>query len=74
MKYNSVENAQVFITEQIEWCEANRHENFTIWSNGKELEAKLDEDTFWDEVKDKELIEAGFWKAIQYRNGHRVEY
>jgi hypothetical protein len=42
MAYNSVENAERFITEQVAWCLANKYFDFTIWSNGKELTACTD--------------------------------
>ena len=78
MKYNSVENAERFITEQIEWCRVNGYKDFTIWSNGKELQACTDtmkgKQPFVEAIRNKELQEKGFWKAIIYRNGYRVEF
>ena len=78
MKYNSVDNAEQFIAEQVAWCMNNRYENFTIWSNGVELRACTDtvegkipiEEAF----RNGELKCKGYWKAIIFRNGHRVEF
>ena len=78
MRYNSVENAEQFITEQIKWCLDNRYEDFTIWSNGEELQACTDTVTgkkpITEAIRNGELKSKGFWKAIIYRNGYRVEF
>lgn len=78
MKYNSVENAEQFITEQIEWCKTNGYLDFTIWSNGEELHACTDTMTgkkpIEEAIRNGELKYKGFWKAIIFRNGHRVEF
>lgn len=73
MKYNAIENAENFIKDQIEWARANRYGNFTIWSNGKELTAKIDTGDFVDRMRNGELKTNGFWKAIIFENGYRVE-
>lgn len=77
MKYNSIDNAKQFITDQINWCKANRYPNFTIWSNGKDLQACTDTITgkkpFTEALRNGELKNKGYWKAIIYRDGHRVE-
>lgn len=74
MKYNSVENAERFITEQIEWCKINGYKNFIIWSNGKELAATLVTKDIANIFSRCELEEKGFWKAIIFENGYRVEF
>lgn len=78
MKYNSVENAERFITEQIAWCMENRYYDFTIWSNGEELVACTDTMTgkkpITEAFRNGELKNNGYWKAIIFRNGHRVEF
>jgi len=75
MKYNSVENAKQFIEEQIQWCKANRYGNFTIWSNGKELVGQLDDEKdIVNKMMCGELKAKGYWRAIQFVNGYRVEF
>lgn len=78
MKYNSIENAQQFITEQVAWCKTNGYLDFTIWSNGEELHACTDTVTgkkpIEEAFRNGELKNNGFWKAIIFRNGYRVEY
>ena len=78
MKYNSVNNAEQFITEQIAWCKANGYPNFTIWSNGEELHACTDtvegKKPIEEVFRNAELKTKNFWKAIIYRNGYRVEF
>lgn len=76
-KYNSVENAEQFITDQINWCRANGYKDFTIWSNGKELSACLDTVSGKKPIEEAfhniDLERNGYWKAIIFRNGYRVE-
>lgn len=78
MRYNSVENAEQFITEQISWCLANGYKDFTIWSNGEELQACTDTVTgkkpITEVLRDGELKTKEYWKAIIYRSGYRVEF
>lgn len=74
MKYNSVKNAERFITEQIEWCKTNGYKNFIIWSNGEELHATLVTKDIANIFSRCELEEKGFWKAIIFENGYRVEF
>lgn len=77
-KYNSVDNAEQFITDQIRFCKANGFLDFTIWSNGEELMACTDTVTgkkpIDEAVRNGEMKYKGFWKAIIYRNGYRVEF
>lgn len=78
MKYNSIENAEQFITEQITWAKENGYEDFTIWSNGEELRACIDTVTgkkpIIEAMRNGELKNKGFWKALIFRNGYRVEF
>lgn len=74
MKYNSIANAEKFIKEQIEWAKQNGYGNFIIWSNGKELCATIVENTISNIFCRMDIEEKGFWKAIVYENGYRVEY
>ena len=74
MKYNSIENAEVFITEQIALVKANGYKDFTIWSNGKQLRAKLDTSDIENKFQDFDFEREGYWKAIRFENGHRVEF
>lgn len=72
-KYNSVENAETFITEQIEWARVNKYENFIIWSNGEELAATIVTNDIANIFQRCELEQKGYWKAMIFENGHRVE-
>lgn len=72
MKYNSVENAEVFLKEQIEWALKNGYPNFSVWSNGKELQAIVDDDDFVLSMMRGELRFKGYWKAFQMVNGKQV--
>ncbi len=74
MKYNSIENAEVFIKEQIEWALGNGYQNFTIYSNGEELRALIDNKDIALIFAKLDLEREGYWKAVQFVNGHRVEY
>ena len=74
MKYNSIENAEQFITEQVAWCKMNHYGDFTIWSNGKELVAMLDNNDLSLAMRRGELKSKGYWKALQFVNGYQVEY
>lgn len=75
MKYNSVENAEKFIKEQIGWAKQNGYENFIIWSNGVELSATIVNHNDLANIFIRcDLERAGFWKALVFENGHRVEY
>ena len=73
MKYNSVENAKKFIADQIAWCRSNGYENFTIWSNGKELQARVDDFNAVYDMQEGELFSAGWWKAIIFENSNRIK-
>lgn len=72
-KYNSLENAETFITDQIAWAKANRYGDFIIWSNGEELVATLIQKDIANILQRCELEEKGYWKAIIFENGYRVE-
>lgn len=74
MKYNAIENAEQFIKDQVEWVKANGYKDFTIWSNGKELVAKLDSNDIASTFQNVDLKNAGYWKAMQFVNGYRVEF
>lgn len=74
MKYNSVENAKQFIEEQIQWCKDNGYKNFSIWSNGKELQAMIDDNDIVTSMERGRLKTNGYWKAIWFENGYQVEY
>lgn len=72
MKYNSVENAEVFLKEQVEWALANGYKDFSVWSNGKELQAVLDTNEIsWALVRG-ELKIKGYWRAFRMVNGEQV--
>lgn len=71
-KYNSVENAEKFIEEQVAWCLTNGYKDFTIWSNGKELQAVTDDNDFASVFRRGELKTTGYWKALQIVNGKQV--
>lgn len=74
MKYNSVENAEQFITEQIEWCKTNGYKDFIIWSNGEELAATLTDNRDYGNIFTRcDLEKKGFWKAMVFEGGYRVE-
>lgn len=74
MKYNSIENAEKFITEQIEWARTNGHGNFIIWSNGEELAATIIDDNDLGNIFTRcDLEKQGFWKAMVFEGGYRVE-
>ena len=73
MKYNSIDNADRFITDQVNWCKSNGYGNFTVWSNGEELVAKIDENDIISKFQDSDLLTKGYWRAIQFENGYRIE-
>ena len=68
MKYNSINNAEQFITEQIAWAKANGYGNFIIWSNGIELVATLVQKDLANVFQRCELQEKGYWKAIIFKD------
>lgn len=71
-KYNSVENAETFLKEQIEWCLANGYKDFSIWSNGKELQCLLDNDDLATALRRGELKHNNYWRAFRMVNGVQV--
>lgn len=72
-KFNSIENAQEFLKWNIEFARLNNILNFTIWSNGKELQAVVDDNDIGSVMQRGELKYKGFWKAFIWENGHQVE-
>lgn len=72
MKYNSVENAEVFLKEQIAWCLANGYKDFSVWSNGDELCAVLDNNDIATVMHRGELKTKGYWRAFRMVDGKQV--
>lgn len=72
MKYNSVENAENFLKDQIEWALANGYKDFSVWSNGKELQAVLDNNDLASSMMRGDLKYKGYWKAFQMVDGKQV--
>ena len=71
-KFNSIENAEEFLKWNIEFAKLNNL-NFTIWSNGKELQAIVDSNDIATAMQRGELKRKGYWKAFIWENGHQVE-
>ena len=72
MKYNSIENAENFLKEQIRWCLQNGYKDMTVYSNGKELQAIVDDNHISTACRRGELKTQGYWKAFQMVDGHQV--
>ena len=73
MKYNSVENAERFLKEQIAWCLANGYKDFSVWSNGKDLQCCLDSEGDLGAIFQRvELKNKGYWRAFRMVNGVQV--
>ena len=72
MKYNSIENAERFLKEQIEWCLINGYKNFSIWSNGKELVCALDNNDISWIILRGELKTKGYWRTFRMIEGKQV--
>lgn len=72
MKYNSVENAENFLREQIAWCLTNGYENFSVWSNGEELQCVLDNNDIVTAMHRGELKSKGYWRAFRMVDGKQV--
>ena len=72
MKYNSVENAETFLREQVEWVLRNGYKDFSIWSNGKELVALLDDNDIVTAMERGRLKYNGYWRAFRMVNGEQV--
>ena len=72
MKYNSIENAETFLKEQAEWCLTNGYKDFSIWSNGKELQALLDNNDIAAAMQRGELKTKGYWRAFRMVDGKQV--
>lgn len=71
-KYNSVENAETFLKEQIEWCLTNGYKSFSVWSNGKELQCVLDNNDFATALRRGELKSKNYWRAFRMVDGVQV--
>lgn len=71
-KYNSVENAENFLKEQISWCLENGYENFSVWSNGEELQCVLDNSDIVTAMHRGELKSKNYWRAFRMVNGEQV--
>ena len=72
MKYNSVENAETFLREQVAWCLSNGYKDFSIWSNGEELRCLSDSNDIGDVFARGEVKSKGFWRAFRMINGEQV--
>lgn len=72
MKYNSIENAEKFLKEQVEWCLTNGYKNFSVWSNGKELQCVLDDNDIATAMIRGELKHKGYWRAFMMVDGKQV--
>ena len=72
MKYNSVENAEKFLQDQIKWCKENGYLNFSIWSNGKELRCLGDSNDIGDIFARVEAQREGYWRAFRMIDGVQV--
>lgn len=72
MKYNSVENAENFLNEQINWCLSNGYKNFSVWSNGEELQCVLDDNDIITAMMRGELKRKNYWRAFRMINGEQV--
>lgn len=70
--FNSVENADAFLKNTITFAKLNDILNFTIWSNGKELQAIVDDNDIATAMQRGELKYKGFWKAFIWENGHQA--
>lgn len=71
-KFNSIENAEAFLEWNINFAKLNNILDFTIWSNGEELFAIVDNNDIATAMKRGELKYKGFWKAFKWENGHQV--
>lgn len=72
MKYNSVENAEVFLKEQVEWALKNGYKNMSVWSNGKELQCVVDDNDIATAMYRGELKYKGYWRAFRMVDGQQV--
>lgn len=72
MKYNSVENAERFLREQVEWCLANGYKDFSVWSNGEDLQCVLDNNDIAMAMRRGELKTKNYWRAFRMVNGKQV--
>lgn len=72
-KFNAIENAEAFLKWNIEFARNNNILNFTIWSNGSELQAVEDNNDIASAMQRGELKYKGYWKAFVWENGHQVE-
>ena len=72
IKFNSIENADAFLKYNLEFAKLNNILNFTIWSNGTELQAVVDDNDIATTMQRGELKYKGYWKAFIWENGHQV--
>lgn len=70
--FNSVDNAEEFLKWNLAFAKLNNILNFTIWSNGIELQAVVDDNNIASIMQRGELKYKGFWKAFIFENGHQV--
>lgn len=70
--FNSVDNAEEFLKWNLDFAKLNNILNFTIWSNGIELQAVVDDNNIASIMQRGELKYKGFWKAFIFENGHQV--
>lgn len=70
--FNSVDNAEEFLKLNLDFAKLNNILNFTIWSNGIELQAVVDDNNIASIMQRGELKYKGFWKAFIFENGHQV--
>jgi hypothetical protein len=71
-KYNSVENAERFLKDQIDWCLGNGYNSFSVWSNGEELQCVSDDNDLTTAMRRGELKSKGYWRAFRMVDGHQV--
>ena len=72
MKFNSVENAEVFLEKQVNWCLENGDKDFSMWRNGKELIAASDDnDIYWIMYRDELKIQ-GYRRVFRMIDGKQV--
>ena len=71
IKYNSVENAEQFLNDQIEFALKN-HIDFSVWSNGVELQAIPDTNELMPILDRAELKNKGYWRAFRMVDGKQV--
>ena len=71
VQFNSVDNAEEFLKYNLNFAKLNNILDFTIWSNGVELVAIIDNNDIASSMQRGELKYKGFWKAFVLKNGHQ---